>query len=73
MLQIQKYDADLVVYKVSADDNKCLWFFVDSKYDADVKIHFVDSKYDADIIIFFAKSKYDAKWRNKSKMHKMKK
>ena len=33
-----KYDADLIVYKCSskydATDNKGLWFFVDSKYDA---------------------------------------
>ncbi|NBX38889.1 MAG: hypothetical protein EBR54_05695, partial [Flavobacteriia bacterium] len=39
-----KYDADLVVYKCSskydATDNKGLWFFTSSKYDAKKKIYF---------------------------------
>jgi len=70
-----KYDAHLVVHKCSskydAKENKGLWFFVDSKYDADKTIFFVDSKYDADLIIFFSESKYDAGWRDKSKMQLM--
>ena len=68
-----KYDADLVVFKCSskydATDNKGLWFFVDSKYDADKKIFFVDSKYDADVKIYFTDSKYDAQWRETNKKH----
>ena len=50
-----------------ATDNKGLWYFTSSKYDADKVIYFVDSKYDADIIIYFCDSKYDAEWRNSSK------
>ena len=66
-----EYDADLVVYKCSskydATDNKGLWYFASSKYDAKKKIYFCDSKYDADLIIYFTDSKYDAQWRTSSK------
>jgi hypothetical protein len=62
---------DLIVYKCSskydATDNKGLWYFTSSKYDAKKKIYFCDSKYDADLIIYFASSKYDAQWRNSGK------
>jgi hypothetical protein len=57
--------------KYDAVENKGLWFFTESKYDAKKKIFFVDSKYDADIIIFFSDSKYDAGWKNNAKMAKM--
>ena len=70
-----KYDADLCVYKVTskydAENNKGLWYFTDSKYDADKKIFFVDSKYDADLLIYFVDSKYDAEWRTSSKKQLM--
>lgn len=68
-----KYDADLLVYKLEnkydAKDNKGLWFFTESKYDADKLIFFSDSKYDADLLIFFVESKYDSGWREKQKIH----
>lgn len=70
-----KYDADLCVNKCSsqydATGNEGLWFFVNSKYDADKLIYFVDSKYDADLIIYFVDSKYDAGWRTNSKKQLM--
>jgi hypothetical protein len=49
-------------------------FEVKSKYDADKDglWFFTNSKYDADIIIYFAKSKYDAGWRNTAKIGKWK-
>ena len=35
--------------KYNADGNKGLWYFTESKYDADKKIFFTESKYDADL------------------------
>ncbi|OIP05533.1 MAG: hypothetical protein AUJ97_00725 [Bacteroidetes bacterium CG2_30_32_10] len=68
-----KYDADLLVYKVSSQydvtQNEGLWFFTESKYDADKLIYFVDSKYDADLLIYFVDSKYDAKWEKVAKKY----
>jgi len=46
-----------------------LWFFTESKYDADKLIYFVDSKYDADLLIYFVDSKYDAKWEKVAKKY----
>jgi len=70
-----KYYAYLLVYKVSSQydvtQNDGLWFFTDSKYDADKIIYFVGSKYDADLLIYFVDSKYDAIWQNASKKYLM--
>jgi hypothetical protein len=68
-----KYDADLLVYKVKnaydAEGNKGLWYFCENKYDAKKSIWFAENKYDADLLICFVENKYDAGWREKEKMH----
>ncbi|GAB4310781.1 MAG: hypothetical protein Kow00127_00460 [Bacteroidales bacterium] len=68
-----KYDADLWVYKCESryepDGNKGLWYFTESRYDADKLVWFSDSKYDADLLIWFTDSKYEAGWRKRQKIH----
>jgi uncharacterized protein YndB with AHSA1/START domain len=66
-----RYSCDLRVFKTSsryeADGNEGLWYFTNSRYDADKKIFITDSQYDADLIICYVDSKYDAGWQNESK------
>lgn len=55
--------------KYNADENKGLWYFTDSKFNADKKIFFTNSKNKAGLVIYFTESDYNAEWRNKNKMH----
>ena len=68
-----KYSADLLVYKsdsrYDAKGNEGLWYFVESRYDADKLVYFTDSKYDADLLIYFVESRYDAGWRNHERIY----
>ncbi len=68
-----KYSADLLVYKsdsrYDAKGNEGLWYFVESKYDADKLVYFTESKYDADLLIYFVESRYDAGWRNRERIY----
>ena len=43
------------------------WFYVDSQYDATVKVCWVDSQYDCDLKVFFVDNKYDAGWKGGNK------
>lgn len=68
-----KYNADLLVYKADsrydAIGNEGLWFFTESKYDADKLVYFTESKYDADLLIYFVESRYEAGWRNRERIY----
>ena len=68
-----KYSADLLVYKsdsrYDAKGNEGLWYFTESRYDADKLVYFTESKYDADLLIYFVESRYDAGWRNRERIY----
>ena len=68
-----KSQADLLVYKVDyksqAKGNNGLWFFVENKSYADVKVFFVDYKSQADLKIFFVDYKSQAGWNKKEQKH----
>lgn len=71
-----RYDADLLVYKCNSryeaeGTNQGIWFFTESRYDAEILIYFVSSRYDADLIIYFVDSQYDAVWENLDKLYLM--
>jgi len=56
-----KYSSDLSVYSTNSQysANKCgLWYFTNSKYNADFSVYFTNSKYSADFSIFFSNSQY---------------
>ena len=68
-----KSQADLLVYKVDyksqAKGNEGLWFFMDYKSQADLKVFFVDYKSQADLKVFFVDYKSQAGWVSKEKKH----
>ena len=68
-----KSQADLLVYKVDyksqAKGNNGLWFFVDNKSEAVVKVFFVDYKSQADLKVFFVDYKSQAGWKKKEQKH----
>ena len=68
-----RYSADLLVYKANsrydAKGNEGIWYFVESRYDADKLVYFTQSKYDADLLIYFVESRYDAGWRNHERIY----
>ena len=68
-----KSQADLLIYKVDyksqAKGNEGLWFFVEYKSQADIKVFFVDYKSQADLKVFFVDYKSQAGWVSKEKKH----
>jgi len=58
-----KYSTDLSVFSTNSkySATSCgLWYFVNSKYQADFSVYFVNSKYQADFSAYFVNSKYQA-------------
>jgi len=58
-----KYSTDLSVFSTNSkySATTCgVWYFTNSKYNADFSVYFVNSKYNADFSVYFVNSKYNA-------------
>ena len=58
-----KYSTDFSVFSTNSKytATSCgIWYFVNSKYQADFSVYFVNSKYQADFSVYLVNSKYQA-------------
>ncbi len=66
-----RHEADIFVYKctsfIESRRQEGMWYFCDSRIDAEKTIYFTSSRMGADFIIYFTDDKREAGWVNKRK------